>query len=1032
MEDRTRSLCTVPPDGLSNVGVVATPEELAKYIQFQLDRLGERNAHHEFEHLCRRVAAARIASNLLPATGPVSGGGDQGSDFDTHPSELSRELGPGHAGSWLALSSQKRLAFVCTIQRKNLRPKIEADVATILEHGDPPDRIHAFVAGAIGKGQRAKCIRNIREQHRVELVVHDAVYLAETLAMPDLFWVAQRYLDVPDALQPPELPSDYESPDWYLADRERWRLTEPSGTVGELLDLTDGLRRATYYEHARSDTGFWLGLMRSLAETSVSRSVRQGARYEVAVAVLRGQGTLFPVDHLVRQFFADVRQSDSPDALKRASTLLQYVRNAAAYGQTDIARREVHAWSESLHALLGERIETEDGPNRLAELLATNGFLYLQLDFDQIDDSATPRDMPFVGERLGSEEIVALARDSDMDPDLLVDVDRGVAHWLRLARMLDQAPLFDVDELAILISTVTPALVDHESWPELTDRVERALARQAGQAVVAARCRDRAMLLRQRGRHREAIAELHRAKVDWWSGSTLRGALMALLIAADSYRELGLNHAAAQFALAVAFIADSRSDSDHRDLVAPALAMVAGLEYRWGAWLGATELVEATLVAAHHYHPEGVDLEEQFAHETLIVGGFLEAGAPVLLGDEAGAALVDALERVAVTDLLGGDPRTAVQESGTFADTRAWDIAGEGSLTGPPFQDLSHEYILQFVACGVHFVIRADAPNDSTCRRACERFAAAAQVLLLELADDDLCLLHSRLEATIAVGAEASDLDERWRPSAHGREWRFTLSASVSDLDRVSQELLKALSLLILDASLLPSSAYMRAVESAFERGLTHKLLFGRAYDELRQAFTHSDLQASVSEARRDSRTAPWPLPDGPRLLGREGPGPTFTEIRSQDLVQGRYHKMTERIPRQIRSLRFHPGFRQVVAELRRRGWRDHHVLLAVYNITLNFRMGVAGLDPLDPNDAARARRMQEEPETASTPLAPSRRFTVANMDEARRMALPATLKIWDLVLHAPTPDLDAIEALLAERYEYWDADADHAPIFDV
>jgi hypothetical protein len=71
---------------------MTTPDERRAFIRFQLAALGERNGHHEFEHICRRVAGARIASNLLPSTGPVSGGGDQGSDFETHPTELPHEL----------------------------------------------------------------------------------------------------------------------------------------------------------------------------------------------------------------------------------------------------------------------------------------------------------------------------------------------------------------------------------------------------------------------------------------------------------------------------------------------------------------------------------------------------------------------------------------------------------------------------------------------------------------------------------------------------------------------------------------------------------------------------------------------------------------------------------------------------------------------------------------------------------------------------------------------------------------------------
>ncbi|MEE8270693.1 MAG: hypothetical protein V3R98_03030, partial [Alphaproteobacteria bacterium] len=52
-------------------------------IRFNISELKARNAHHDFEHLCRHLARLRVYSNVLPATGPVGAGGDAGRDFET-------------------------------------------------------------------------------------------------------------------------------------------------------------------------------------------------------------------------------------------------------------------------------------------------------------------------------------------------------------------------------------------------------------------------------------------------------------------------------------------------------------------------------------------------------------------------------------------------------------------------------------------------------------------------------------------------------------------------------------------------------------------------------------------------------------------------------------------------------------------------------------------------------------------------------------------------------------------------------------
>jgi hypothetical protein len=67
--------------------------QLIKYLRFQLNELSAENGHHTFEHICREVARARLATNLVPATGPVAGGGDAGRDFETFKSYLPKQLG---------------------------------------------------------------------------------------------------------------------------------------------------------------------------------------------------------------------------------------------------------------------------------------------------------------------------------------------------------------------------------------------------------------------------------------------------------------------------------------------------------------------------------------------------------------------------------------------------------------------------------------------------------------------------------------------------------------------------------------------------------------------------------------------------------------------------------------------------------------------------------------------------------------------------------------------------------------------------
>ena len=95
---------------------MATLAEVKAQIRFALEQLSAMNAHHEFEHRCLDLTRLRICSNVLPATGPVAAGGDQGRDFETFRTYL--KATPIANTTFIGLVSTKRLVFPCSLGRK--------------------------------------------------------------------------------------------------------------------------------------------------------------------------------------------------------------------------------------------------------------------------------------------------------------------------------------------------------------------------------------------------------------------------------------------------------------------------------------------------------------------------------------------------------------------------------------------------------------------------------------------------------------------------------------------------------------------------------------------------------------------------------------------------------------------------------------------------------------------------------------------------------------------------------------------------
>lgn len=185
-----------------------TPEVVGKLIRYALSELSADNAHHDFEHLCRHLARRRICSNILPATGPVSGGGDRGADFET----LHVESGSGASQYW-RLAALGKVLFACSLER-NLKRKIRADVKAAAEFGEPLERMYFFYNRPIKVGDRNKFKEAALKEYGIKLEIVDSNAIAEFLADPELLWIAEKYLSLPSEVS---LPSPGKAPPWYSA-----------------------------------------------------------------------------------------------------------------------------------------------------------------------------------------------------------------------------------------------------------------------------------------------------------------------------------------------------------------------------------------------------------------------------------------------------------------------------------------------------------------------------------------------------------------------------------------------------------------------------------------------------------------------------------------------------------------------------------------------------------------------------------------------------------------------------------------------
>lgn len=322
--------------------------------------------------------------------------------------------------------------------------------------------------------------------------------------------------------------------------------------------------------------------------------------------------------------------------------------------------------------------------------------------------------------------------------------------------------------------------------------------------------------------------------------------------------------------------------------------------------------------------------------------------------------------------------------------------------------------------------------NVETTSRAVEQFVAVLQIALTDFAQHDLYLLKTDVDIEAAVGDVTQPVVTPL-PSNEGRRWRIILpNSSAGDVESMSDRTLSvfgAASAILREASLLSDEQYFAALESVVRDGILSKLLIARSYERLAAEFAND-----IDETLPGLIVRPLGVEQRkvvaashPELAWIDRPIPGYSRGEAAELAASRYAHAKETLPLTLRQLREQEEFRMVAETLRRDGWRDWHILLALANQTWNYRTAhtIGPLGLLDPDNDA-WRQYAFKPEGADSPVVPLDEYTEDKLRTALRMTMISTLENLGLECRQMTPDLPAIEEFLARRCNYWVDDCEH------
>jgi hypothetical protein len=829
-----------------------------------------------------------------------------------------------------------------------------------------------------------------QQSYGATLDIFDGQALADILAERDTFWIAEQYLSIPADEWPAESTDEQ-----YRALRERWitRGDTPQN-VAEFLDIKQGLRTACFEELAKRDLSSWLRLMRNFFNENTSTRLVQSARYEISVAELRGRGSLDPAKVYIEQFFADLSSQSTAAELMDGAVLAVYAWGAVGHKQTLISVDTVKAWSIKMQVILDAALANVGRVVDRCLLLEAKAVL---------------SSISFEGS-LSSQDYA----------------NRFFDVWSDVVRQIQRTPYYPVKHVAGILEQVTPMLGTHPRFRSIVDDVDLLVAERAGAAAAADLARRRAVAYLQANRYLAALNELQKAKVGWFSGETMDGSMLSMLLISQSLSELNLQYAARYYAAGVLFLALNQQDEALKHRVSRAYFRLADTFHAAGEGISYFYVLAHALGAHHalasnpHDWTEHSHVQTSFAQATVFraIARRLDTRIVRLIDEAISSWPLPETEQKRFIDLSEEPPWANMSRKEIEAK-----IANE--LGQHPFGDIGLRSAT-WSALGIVWTVKGSAtPEDWL---AVTEFAAILQLAQVEFADAELVVIPSDVSIEIEL-CHKKEVKIKQLPDNGKLVWRVSMPAEYAGGtdDEHAFELATVAITILGQVTALPINTFKELTEARFRRGFSARFFSVRPIRELLAFAQPAEIpSAALANTARQAMLVDITPIESEELKWPTSPGPGYSTERAHEFLRNRYAISQRAVVLTLPKLLRDGRCRNIILGLRAEGFLDWQILSIVCSIVAQYQVE-AQFANLQPGDLAT--KMSDRiyrAERSNDPEFALNAFSIEAVSMQKRILSIASLKTWRLEINRQTPDFEATKRLLDARYGHSSDDLPH------
>jgi hypothetical protein len=977
----------------------ATPVQASQYLLFALSQLAGENGHHKFENLSFQLARRRIYPNIIPATGPVSAGGDQGADFETY--RVGEVLPMAPKSAFFGHVAHEKVVFACSIE-KNVSKKIREDLSAAAKFPEKVQRLVFLSNREFPVGKRHKLQAFATQTYGLALVIFDARAISDLLADPELFWIAQAYLSIPSefALALPKTGHR-----WY----EEALKTEIDPTdlvASDFFKLKDAVRFATHEPAHRSDIPELLTKLRTFRRHR-SAVIQHRAFYEEFVASLRGLEAVRGLEGGLQQYMSAVALSDDTGEITDASVLISYSVGAMVRGLLEADITTIGDWRRLILGRISALLEEPDIPvGRRCSLLSAQGHLML---FDWIEE---PPELRKQHRTKG------------------LNATKTITIWRRMIKEVRYAPMFPLETFGRMLSLLAGQVEETPDFSRLVEETDKLLAERFGKHKLAEQAFERAKSYREAGKTLEAIDAMHKAHIDSFTEETSKDSVQFCIFLAKMYSEVGLHFAAKCYALGAAFAALKLDDNSLKGLAYRGLSEAASSDHASGASMEFFLTANIFFYVSHEFSMFGSEKIKQFEWSRIDFYSLILTRAATYFDTSLHAYLKDTVLKGFGTDEIYAESSSRLDDF--FRDLGFQGVVQKAIQEGimPPFSDAGPKRRVGWKQLGVRWFV--EWPNDFQTVQTAESLCVALQILLADLRTTELAILPS--DVCLDISLHDGPLQIENLPSNEKVSLVVRLPRDSSAQDRTwdkSEIVHVVVASALMMVSALSHERFKEAYESRLKAGLITKLSPYAGYDRL-----FSEFYSEEAFVRHYGHSFSVTLPHPPTavetdagLSGPVGLHPEYSKKRSDDAITRRYKLSSTQLKYTLPQLLKDSPFLTAVRELRQEGWKDWHILQAAASIRLNYVVGTTLSPGSNIEEHKRAAKiLYQRDEEESDPMPPVGLFTISELRQALKMSQLSTLRGLGFHCWQKTPNFEGVDCFL-KRFNYWTDDVPHAKI---